>query len=984
MAVRSYNQIAVWAESQLSSQTPKILQVPSPSKTSSFYKSWGVILTDSSEAYSVCLKSLKLSFLSDSIKSISCNSSMAVLISFTGQAFVVGSDPEEFGLLGIPGCYETSMKVILPGVKCTLASVGQTHVALIDRNGSLYTWGSGHLGELGGEAMSRQQPPSQVASAKIYSVKQVACGPGFTVFCTAGGFLYAYGQLPACPAHSVKSSSPTAIKGLDKLFIQSIVSCDEFIAILTDSKDVYAVHGCLKLVKFPNKYKAIAGGKNGLFGNTKEENCLHEWRISGKSFCKLQSLEAKSYIFDQIFDESVNIYSGESFSIGFSSLIRADGFPITKFYSTIRVESEPAQGNLMELRRKSVSINPFGEKESTLKKVFKIHSHHSLQLYLIYFNELKEFTKLKKYSIVNKSISALINAIAKVIQRNKVVLESKALKDLIDFSCIKQQKQTEEITRRLAEFCEIMTKVRKHCRTGALKIIVRTYADEISRKQGIEVMQMLLDERTEKRKAAGFVALRWNVRKIKRISCGLEKLAEIDVFLLKDRGFAVLFNILNAIKTQINVINHIFFFTSFKNSRILVLKYFDMWKRHRVSSKMEEFTKMYVNKTNARGLGMKLSQMLKKNCKFALNCIKTYQKPASNGKYGLIIILSSLKKIQSRLKVSAFKAIHLHSKIKLKFIKILRSLVKKKFSIYFSSLQSYLEERKQYSLLKIVLKVSSLYEKLDYKNLVKGFSKLKSNGNSSRCSMFDSLNRSNLKLSFKSDSSCRKPIKALTSLSPTSPFAVASSPTSFSSLSKGKSSTLNLKKKADPSSSKTSKTVSFTKLINKSRPVRKASIGVSSERENFENLIDKIFEAETPVMALQTSSSTEAVSGPQSIERIKSELQEDPDVKNRLACVALEGLLSKMVIDELFKQFYEIKSFRKTSSRKLNLKFLESDSEIDECAEDEISSVEENEVDRSEGSESKGLWVEQLQSLGAAVVKKIVVERLRGYFKLVV
>ena len=914
---------------------------------------------------------------------------MAVLISFTGQAFVVGSDPEEFGLLGIAGCYETSMKVILPGIKSTLASVGQTHVALLDRNGSLYTWGSGHVGELGGEPMSRQQLPSLVASAKIYSVKQVACGPGFTVFCTAGGFLYAYGQLPACSALAGKAASPTAIKGLDKLFIQSIVSCDEFIAVLTDSKDVFAVHGCLKLVKFPNKYKAIAGGKNGLFGITKEENCLHEWRISGKSFCKLQSLEAKSYIFDQIFDESVTIYSGESFSIGFSSMIRVDGFPITKFYSTIRVESESTQGNLMELKRRSVSINPFGEKEGALKKVFKIHSHHSLQLYLIYFNELKEFTKLKKYSIVNKSISALINAIAKVIQRNKVVLESKALKDLIDYSSMKQQKQTEEVTKRLAEFCEIMTKVRKHCRTGALRIIVKTYVNEINRKQGLEVVQRLLDERVEKRKADGFVAFRKNVRKIKRISCGLEKLVEIDVFLLKDRGFAVLFNVLNAIKTQINVINHIFFFTSFKNSRILVLKYFDMWKRHRVSSKMEEFNKMYVNKTNARGLGMKLSQMLKKNCKFALNCIKTYQKPVSNCKYGLIIILSSLKKIQSRLKVSAFKAIHLNSKIKVKFIKILRSLVKKKFSAYFSSLQSYLEERKQYSLLKIVLKVSSLYEKLDYKNLVKGFSKFKSNGNSNRCSMFDSLNRSNLKLSLKSDSCFKKPIKALTSLSPTSPFAMASSPTNSSTLPKTKSSTLNLKKKIEPSSSsssKTSKTVSFTKLINKSRPVRKASIGVSSERENFETLIDKIFEAETPVIVLQTSTSTEAVSGPQSIEKLKSELQEDPDVKNRLACVALEKLLSKMVSDVLVKQFYEIKSFRKTSNRKLNLKFLDSESEIEEGEEDnESCSAEYSEIcAKSEGSESKGQWVEQLQSLGAAVVKKIMVERVRGYFKLVV
>jgi hypothetical protein len=902
---------------------------------------------------------------------------MAVLISFTGQAFVVGSDPDEFGLLGIPACFETSMKVILPGTKCTSASVGQTHVALLDRNGSLYTWGSGHVGELGGEPMCRQQPPTQVSSAKIYSVKQVACGAGYTVFCTAGGFLYAYGQLPFCGSTNSKTSSPTAIKGLDKLFTQAIVNCDDFIAVLTDTKDVYAVHGCLKLVKFPSKYKTIAGGKSVLFGITKDENSLHEWRVSNKSLCKLQTLEAKSYVFDQIFDESVNIYSGESFSIGFSSLVKVDGFPITKFYSTIRVESETTAGNLMELRRRSVSVNPFGEKESALKKVFKIHSHHSLQVFLIYFNELKEFAKLKKYAMVNKSISALINAIAKVIQRNKVVLESKALKDLADFSLWKQQKIVEEKEKKVARICDILNKTRKNGRTAALKIIVHTYFQEIYRKEGFHILEQLFEARTEKRKATGFINFAENAKKMMKISQGLEILTEIDSFLLKDRGFAVLFNIFNAMKTQINVINHIFFFTSLKNSRVLIVKYFDLWKRHRVSSKMEEINKIFAAKTNARGLGMKLSQILKKNLKFSWSCIKTFQKPVSNAKYGLIIILSSLKKIQSRMKVSSFKAIHLHSKIKVKFIKILRSLVKKKFSGYFSSLQSYLEERKQYTLLKIVLKVTSLYEKLEYKNLVKGFSKFKSYGNSSRCSAIDRLNRSDLKLSLKSDSSFKKPLKALTSLSPTSPFPVISSP-SNSSLSKNKSSSLMLKKKIE--ASKTSKTVSFTKFINKSKPIRKASIGVSSERENFETLIDKIFEAETPVVTLQQNWS-ESVSPAQSVERIKSELQEDPDVKNRLACSALEKLLKTFVVDKLFKHFYEIKSFRRENKRKVCLKFLESDDEdMDECLEDLEKDSENEEGQKEEGR----LWVEQLQSLAAAVVKKIVVERVRRYFKMIV
>lgn len=978
MVIRSFNQIAVWPESLLSTQSPKILQLPAATKTCSFYKSWGVLLTDECQAYSVCLKSLKLSFLSDSIKSISCNSWMAVLISFTGQAFVVGNDPEGFGLLGVPDCFETSMRVILPGVKSTSTSVGLSHVALLDRNGTLYTWGSGNYGELGGEAGVKRQEPMIVTSAKIYSVKQVACGAGFTVFCTAGGFLYCYGQLPHCPYFNGKLANPTSIKGLEKLFTQSIVGCDDFIAVLTDTKDVYAIHGCMKLAKLPSKYKSIAGGKGVLFGITKEESSLHEWRISNKSSCKLQTLEAKSYVFDQIFDETVNIYSGESFSISFSSYLKVEGFPITKFYSTIRVVHELTANDLMELRRQSITANPYAIKETALKKMLKTHTHHCLQKLMVYFNEFKEFTKLKKYSIANKSISALINAISKVVQRNKVVLQSKAFKDLSDFCSLQEQLRQKKKLEDLERLGQVLGKLKKQMKKYAFGTIIETFKRYLNKIEGLGVLEKVSLKRIRKRMKRVLENLEYHKKKIEKVQHGIEILSKIDSFLSKFKTFSLFSKIFNDIKTQLNVINRIFFFCSEKSSRTLIIKSFDIWKTHRLSSKREEINRKYATKTNARSIGMKITQLLKRNCKFAWNCIKNYKKPVSNSKYGIIIIISCLKKFQSRLKVSAFKGILQESKNKSKFIRILKNLVKKKFSSYFSCLQTFIEERKQYTLLKITLRLSSLTEKLNYRNLVKGFSKFKSLAILNRSGLLERLNKSDLKMNTRSDQ-YRKPVKAISAMSPTTPFTSYGSPV-HSGLIKNRSSNI-IDKKKKGESSRGSKNVSFTKLIKKdSQPTRKSSMASLIEKDNFEALIDKIFEAETPVAtAPQSFNSSDPVSSNQSLDKFKVE-QEDQDVKNKLGLMSLEKNINKLIQNVFFHTFADLKKSKKPTQRKVNLNFLES-------SESDLSEVEidpEESQEKSEKTKNDSLWVEQIQSLGGAIVKKVIIEKFKSYFHLLI
>ena len=235
-----------------------------------------MILTDSGEAYKINIEPQIKVLVGTNIKYLSCNNTMACLISISGQILVVGKDPLQLGLLGISECFETSLTPIMDGIHGIGVSVGLSHVGLLDRSGNIYTWGSGIHGELGIEQISKQQLPTIVQSAKIFSVKQILCGYNYTAICTSGGFVYIYGSIAACPTSSVKAkTSHYSVKGLEKLFVQQIVGCKDYVAVLTDNKDAYIFHDCLKVVKLPSKYKLLAGCESVLYALPKDESFLH-------------------------------------------------------------------------------------------------------------------------------------------------------------------------------------------------------------------------------------------------------------------------------------------------------------------------------------------------------------------------------------------------------------------------------------------------------------------------------------------------------------------------------------------------------------------------------------------------------------------------------------------------------------------------------------------------------------------------------------
>lgn len=178
--------------------------------------------------------------------------------------------------------------------------IGKAHVAVIDRMGHLYTWGTGFNGQLGTLAFTvSNQEPTLIESAKIFSAKQVICGEMFTCICTGGGYVYLYGNIGIChelvngrnsPGLNrqslMRSFSPTfkrdtngnypyTLPELEHHFTTQIGAGDGFIAILTDTGEVYTFDDCMDLVKMPSTsrsfVKSISSNKHVIYGISKEE-----------------------------------------------------------------------------------------------------------------------------------------------------------------------------------------------------------------------------------------------------------------------------------------------------------------------------------------------------------------------------------------------------------------------------------------------------------------------------------------------------------------------------------------------------------------------------------------------------------------------------------------------------------------------------------------------------------------------------------------
>lgn len=141
-------------------------------------------------------------------------------------------------------------------------AVGNSHVAMITMEHTVFTWGSNCCGQLGHGDGSRRDKPTQVEALQSKSILRVCCGGNFTVFVTDNGIVMTCGMgEQGCLGHGDWSNSlkPKLIEALLSFDVTSVSCGPGHVAVVTSDGIVFT-WGC---------------GGDGRLGHGDEDNqCL--------------------------------------------------------------------------------------------------------------------------------------------------------------------------------------------------------------------------------------------------------------------------------------------------------------------------------------------------------------------------------------------------------------------------------------------------------------------------------------------------------------------------------------------------------------------------------------------------------------------------------------------------------------------------------------------------------------------------------------
>ncbi|NDI35183.1 S-layer homology domain-containing protein [Chengkuizengella sediminis] len=133
------------------------------------------------------------------IEQVSVGIDYTVALASDGTVYTWGNN--EFGQLGLGDAITenqtTPQEVMsLSGKTIEQVSAGGEHIAVIDSDGKVYTWGRNQLGQLGYETSGGipQRTPKVVTSIEAETMNQVSAGANYTSALTSDGTLYTWGE----------------------------------------------------------------------------------------------------------------------------------------------------------------------------------------------------------------------------------------------------------------------------------------------------------------------------------------------------------------------------------------------------------------------------------------------------------------------------------------------------------------------------------------------------------------------------------------------------------------------------------------------------------------------------------------------------------------------------------------------------------------------------------------------------------------------
>jgi hypothetical protein len=304
------NFLVFWHISDNQDLSLKIVQTQIKAKQVQSSEGQVLLLSEDLQVFS--LNTSSFLFTSEPVSSISCNSSVILLVTHSGKVFIQGIDISHSGILAIPGTFSLSQfeKLDLPLTGKALAcSLGSDHAALIDESGLLFTWGSNNAGQCGKEG-----GPGLVPCSSFLKAVKLKCGEKSTGFVTTGGHLYTLGRLgrpQLCKAKGFKNKDPFILPELEYHYVLDFSFGKDFLLVLSEAGEVFVYDDCRVLIKVPlNSFvKRVACSSETIYCQERRTSVIFEWKILKESKgyeCNLRNFTGKAYKISkcQIFNSS--------------------------------------------------------------------------------------------------------------------------------------------------------------------------------------------------------------------------------------------------------------------------------------------------------------------------------------------------------------------------------------------------------------------------------------------------------------------------------------------------------------------------------------------------------------------------------------------------------------------------------------------------------------------------------------------------------
>jgi hypothetical protein len=620
--------------------------------------------------------------------------------------WLIGRDAEKAGLFCKDDLFESESPFQLPALAKNYyfqASLYESHAAVICEEGLLYTWGSACNGELG-EVGLMKSFGRVVDESRYFKARLVLAGRGFTSIVTEGGFLYTYAKPKQCFCLTASCNSyPFQVIGLEEYFITDAVRFGHGIAVLTSLGKVFLTYSCqcVKQLRTNKNVVQIAANDQNVVALASDKSRIYVWSerignyrqsyFEGEEWEGLDRIElGENCEGDEIFDENEFHYYNENQPFQCEVLEISKGKICSLFNSTTNYLGICSLNHL--------TLNDYNEISSPdLSPKYCQQDREKLEELLEKYN----FSSTVSHEILNKeeACRTLAHLLSKYLAESfRKVKEAGYLKKLMHRAYAKSCIPT--------ILLKVVNRINFLHKAWSFTCLGRPEHEELkSTKSGkIEVFVECLKKLCRKHNRSFFFKLCKITNFETFLKITASRLSGLSRMVVKVFDYLV--------KTPRRTLALLSKLVMIKE-KLLKLSSFAVWARRK---SFELFKSTLVNMLTRR-LQSVFAFLLLPSCKKSL-------------KFGLFFLSASISKLLSKQKSFSFNSILRHKPRHDSledFFTLLQSIYRPILSLSFHKIRVESITLKHKKIIRLIFAGQSLFEKVKYRKVIKGFNSFKRN-----------------------------------------------------------------------------------------------------------------------------------------------------------------------------------------------------------------------------------------------------------------